>query len=315
MACCQRIHIDQEHLAVLQFQVPGMIVSVDHMVIMRHILHQPDQFGADRRIELFLYKTRPDEGRILHVRQLSLWYHSTVDLPQHLDIFFHAPVHLLRLSSQDPGKRSRVQKFEYGTVMVAHFDDIIGDRCRDPEDQRQLGHFPLMPDLLKRILVVVHLDHIILIDPVDGSVRTAADLLAAFDADDTVGLLHHHDLGEARHIKDLVDFRADARDLHLRPGLLHSQQDPQTCTGNVVKRRCVDHHRCLLSVRKLRSDLFFHCRRIVGIDPAVQNDPDGFFCRCSCHVLSPRSLNSMNCLLFHVQPAFCTDNPCTLNCK
>ena len=44
MANCQCVHIDQQHLVVLELEILGMIVTVDHIVDFRDIVYELDEF-------------------------------------------------------------------------------------------------------------------------------------------------------------------------------------------------------------------------------------------------------------------------------
>ena len=98
-----------------------------------------------------------------------------------------------------------------------------------------------MLDIRKGVGIVVDLDHIVLVDAVDGAVGAPADLLAAFHGDHPVGLVHLQDLGKAGHVQDLIYLGVHIDDAHIRKGFLHAQYHAQARAGNIRQLLCVQH--------------------------------------------------------------------------
>ena len=205
MAHRQRIHINQKNLIILQFQIFRVIVPVNHMIILGHFLHHGQELLSGLFRQIVQHKSGPADSCLLHIRQLSGRNLCPVDLFEHIHIFLHAPVHLFRLGSQNLGEGTGVEELEYRPVAVSHLDHIIGNGCRNAQDQSQLCYFPLMLDIRKRVRIIINFYYIVLVNPVNGTVGTAADLLTALNGNQAVGLFHRHHLGKACHIQDLID--------------------------------------------------------------------------------------------------------------
>ena len=105
-------------------------------------------------------------------------------------------------------------QLENGTVTVPDLYDIVGDRSGDPENECKLCNLTLVLDVIKSICVVVDLYDIVLVDPVYGTVGTAAYLLASFHGNLPVGLLDREHLRKSGHFKYSVDVGIDVNDLN-----------------------------------------------------------------------------------------------------
>ena len=272
MAHSQRVHVDEEDFVVLQFQILGMVIAVDHMVVVRYRLHQGVQLLPGVFRQIVPHESSPGKSRFLHIGQLAGGDQGAVDLFEHIHVFVHAPVQLLRLGGEDLGKRPGVQKLEHGAVAVAHLDHVIGDGGGDAEDEGQLGHLALMLDVSQRVGVVVDLDHVILVDAVDGAVGAAADLLAALNGYHAVSLFHLHHFRKAGHVQDLVYFGVDVDDAQIRTGLFQAQDHPQSGAGDILQLFRIQHHGRGAAVGQLGEDLLFDLRRVIGVDPSLQID-------------------------------------------
>ena len=97
--------------------------------------------------------------------------------------------------------------------------------------------------LFQCVSVVVDLDHIVLIDPVDRTVGTSADLFATLNGDDPVSL--------------------HACDRQIRVGLFQMKKNAQTCTGNILELIGLDPHRSVAFSLNLGQQFLFHRGRVV----------------------------------------------------
>ena len=224
----QSIHVDEQDLVADEFEVFRMIITMDHMVILRHRLDQTEQLRPGFFGEFVLHEPRPVKRRLAHIRQFAFRHHSAVDDLEHLNVFIHTPVHLLRIHCQDLGERLRIEQFKYRTIAVPDAHDIVGDRCRHAQDHSQPRDFPLVLDLIKRIGVVVDLDDIIPVDPVHRAVGALADHFAALDRNNAVCFLHRHHLGESGHLENLIDFGVYSRDRQIFVFFAQPQDHPET---------------------------------------------------------------------------------------
>ena len=245
---------------------------MDHVIVMGNLLDHGEQLLPRLLRQIVLGIVRPIQRRLLHIRQLSGGDQSPVDLLEHAHEFLDAPVHLLRLSGQDLGEGAGVEQLKHRAVAVPHLHDIIGDGRGDAQDQRHLGHFPLVLNILQRVGVLIDLHHVVLVDAVELAVGAAADLLAALDGHHTVGLLHGHHLGKAGHVQDLVDLGADIDDAHGGLGFPNAQQHPQPGAGNVFQFSRVQHEGSLVPLFYLLQNALLHGGGVVGINSSVQLD-------------------------------------------
>ena len=188
----QRIHVDEQHFVVLEFEVLCMIVSVYHVVVVRHGLHHGEKFLSLLFRQIVLHERCPSDDGLLHVWQFALRHQSRVDQFEHLDVLLHAPVEPVRLFSDDLRERL--------------FYHIIRDGSRYAEYEGQPSHFAFVLDVVQSVRIVEHLDYVVLVDPVDGAVGSASYFFAARDIHTAVCLLDTHHLGEARHLEHLVYF-------------------------------------------------------------------------------------------------------------
>ena len=268
MADREGVHVDQQHLVVLQFEIFGVVVAMEHVVVMRHSLNEGEQLLSRFLRQIVLHKARPAQHRLLHIRQLSGGDDGGMDLFEYVHILFHAPVHLLRLGGQDLGEGAGVEQLEHGAVAVPHLHHVVGNGGWDAEDQRQLGHLALMLDIGQRVGVFIDLDDIILVDAVDLAVGAAADLLAALHRNLAVGLFHRHHLGKAGHIEDLIDLGIDVDDLQRRAAFFQPQDHAETGAGDILQVCRVQNDLLRISAGELGQDVLFHRGGIVGIDAA-----------------------------------------------
>ena len=59
MADCQSVHIDQQDFVPLQLQVFGVIITMDHVIVVRDILHECQKFFSGILRKVSLHKLRP----------------------------------------------------------------------------------------------------------------------------------------------------------------------------------------------------------------------------------------------------------------
>ena len=227
MADRQGVHVDEQDLVADEFEVFRMIIAVDHMIILRYRLDQTEQLRPGLFRQFVLHEPRPVEHGLAHIRQFALRHHGAVDDLEHLNVFVHTPVHLLRIRCQDLGERLRIEQFKYRSIAVPDAHNIVGDRRRHTQDHSQPRDFPLVLDLIERIGVVVDLDDIIPVDPVHRAVGALADHFAALDRDNAICFFHRHHLGEAGHLEDLVDLGVHPRDRQIFVFFAQPQDHPE----------------------------------------------------------------------------------------
>ena len=236
----QGVHVDEQDFVADEFQVLGMVIAVDHVVVMRNRFHHRHQLFPGLFRQVVFYEMRPVDGRLPHIREFALRHHGPVDGLEHLDVFLDAPIHLLRVLRQDLRERLRVEQFEDRAIAVPDADDVVRDGRRHAQDHRQSGDLAFVLDLIQRIRVVVDLDDIVPVDAVDRAIGAAPDDLAALDRNDLVGFLDGHHLREAGHVEDLVDLRTGPCDGDVLKTLAQPQDQPQPRAGDVLQFGCVD---------------------------------------------------------------------------
>ena len=268
MAHRQGVHVDDQHLVALQLHIFGMVIPVDHMVVIGHGLHQSQELfprGVGQTVRDAL---GPLQGRVPNIRELSLRHQSAVDLFEQRDVFPHAPVQLFRLGGQDLRKGAGVEQLEHGAVAVPHLHHVVGDGGGDPQDQRQLCHLPLVLYLREGVHVLVDLDHRVPVDAVYDAVGATADLLAALDGHRPIRLFHRHHRGKPGHFQYVVDPGADVYDPQLGVCLSHMQDRPQAGAGYILQAGGVQHDSALSRAGQLRHDILFDPGRVFGVDAA-----------------------------------------------
>ena len=251
-----------------------MIITVDHMIVMRHCLDQRKEFLSFRFRKVVLHEPGPADHGLPHIRQFTRSHDCTVDLAKKPDILMDTPVEFLRFICQNIGKRPGIQQFKNRTITVADPYYIIGDRCGNAQNEGKACHLTLMLDIFQRISVVVHLDHIIAVDAVKRPVCALSDDLAAFDRYAAISLFHLHHLSKTGHLQHFVYLRPDIDDRKILMLFPEMQNDPQTGTGNILKSFGVDHQRPVSGVADQLRCFCLHSGRIVGIDPSPQLQHD-----------------------------------------
>ena len=107
------VHIDQKDLVVLQHQIFGVVVSVDHVVVMMYFFHKRDQLFPCLRRKIVLQESCPGKNCLFHIRQLPRRDQGRVNDAEHFHILMDTPVQLIRFFYKDPGKRTRIEKFKH----------------------------------------------------------------------------------------------------------------------------------------------------------------------------------------------------------
>ena len=102
MSDSQCVHVDKEHLIVLQLKVLRVIVAVDHVIIVRYRLNKGKQLFARFLRQVILHEFCPANDSILHIRQFAFRDQRRVDKLEHLYILLYAPVEFFRLIGYHP---------------------------------------------------------------------------------------------------------------------------------------------------------------------------------------------------------------------
>ena len=175
------IHVDQQALLFLIHNIPEMIISVEHVHIVRH--------RVDQRIELVIYFSRhvvfqdfdPVQGSVFDIRHNPLFHRTGVDEFQEFDTHFHKFIQALFSALQKLNIGFCVQQLINRAVApFFNLNHIIGDRRRNAEDKSGTGQFPLMMNSRQGICIFVHLDDVFPVKAIYLPVRPLADQLAAF---------------------------------------------------------------------------------------------------------------------------------------
>ena len=262
----QGVHVDEQDLAVRELHIFRVIVPVDHVMILRDRFDHREELLPGFLRQIVLHEFAPGNDRLPDIGQFSLRHLRPVDLLQQLHVLLHAPVHLLRLGRQDLRERPGVEQFEHRAVALPDPHHVVGNGGGDPQNEGRPRHLPLVLDLLQRVGIVVDLHDVVHVDPVNGAVSTASDLLASFDGHDPVGLVHLHHLREAGHVKDLIDLGTDIADPDLRMLSAQPQQYAQACAGDVLQLLRVDLHRTGRSFFGDPEDLLLRLRGISRVN-------------------------------------------------
>ena len=126
----------------------------------------------------------------------------------HLFKNISAPVcirsYLVRVLGDDLGQSPGIDKLEDNTVSIAALNDIIRDRCGDPELKRFLCQCALPVKHGLRYIGLIHLNYCLFIDTVHGSVPALADQVASFNIDPSQALAYIEKIGKAGHVEDVV---------------------------------------------------------------------------------------------------------------
>ena len=86
----KRIHIDQQHFVVLQLDVFGVKISVNHVVVMRHRLHKREQLLRRLRRQTALHGGYPVQYLFFDIFELTFGNNRAVDF---LSNFTNSPTH------------------------------------------------------------------------------------------------------------------------------------------------------------------------------------------------------------------------------
>ena len=68
MPHCQRIHIDQKDLISLKLQILGVIIPVEHMVVLGNSAHESYKFLCGLRRQIVTQILGPADRDLPHVR-------------------------------------------------------------------------------------------------------------------------------------------------------------------------------------------------------------------------------------------------------
>ena len=94
------VHVYQQDFVAGQLQIFRVVVTVDHVVILRNSFNEGQKLLPVLLRQVILHEPRPAESRFLDIRKVAFRNEGAVDLFQHIHVFFDTPIHALRLRCQ-----------------------------------------------------------------------------------------------------------------------------------------------------------------------------------------------------------------------
>ena len=271
MSMAQRVHIDQQHLTVLQHNVLDVIVSMHHMHVLRHRFNERVQLLKLILRQVILQKTRPVQRNRSHVRHAVRPHRLGMDQFQEIRAHLCHFIDCLFFADQQFGKARRVQQLKHRSVSAA-FDayHIIWNRGGHADHECSPGQLPLSLYLRKRIRIQIHLDNRITIDPVYFPICPLADHLASFNRENAVCLFHLHHVCKSRHFKDIVDLRMRVDNLRIIHILLQPEDNAQPCAGRVLQLIKIHNNGLSRMLLQNLPDRLLYIRCVCGINQSLQ---------------------------------------------
>ena len=102
VAHSQCVHVDEQHLIVLELQILCVVVTVDHVIVLRYGFNHGKQLLCLVFRQVILHEFCPANDSILHIRQFAFRDQRRVDKLEHLYILLYAPVEFFRLIGYHP---------------------------------------------------------------------------------------------------------------------------------------------------------------------------------------------------------------------
>ena len=231
MAIAHLAHINQHQLIVLYHHILGLKVKMQQTMTSGNSIENLQQ-----KVNLLLREIATD---MLHlttfvlqtIRYTTVGRHlNMVHLQEEVGIFTCQLIQSLRVLLQTGTQGLSVQQFVHQSILTTHLHHIERDGRWHTHDKGFFRHGNLFAHLVHGGPFTKDLDNGVIIEAEDGSHAAYADDLAPVNTQLAQGSFNTHYLGEASHVKHVVDFRIDFNNSELLKALCQHQQDAKTRT-------------------------------------------------------------------------------------
>ena len=244
MAVAEGVHIDEEALSILQHHIFDVVITVENMVIFRHISNQLTELLGQLGWKIICQKICPIGCNRLHIRQGIGFHRSGMNQLQQLNTHLHHLIHRLFTANQQLCIAGGVEQLKNGAI-TAFFDShhIIGNRRRHPCYKSSACKLTLTFDFRQGVRIKIGFNNGVTVNPVDLAVGPLTDDFTSLNGDGAKPLLDVHHLHKARHIKNFIKVGTDIHETCVIHILLQAQQHSEPCTADIIQLFAVKNHR------------------------------------------------------------------------